>query len=176
MAASDGLLSAPESHPMRWLVPGDGDQVAAVYRDAVLSQTRGLYSETQIRAWARVAREPAFKAILERGLGLASCCSSDPASIEAFALLEPGHRLSLLYCRGRASRQGRANALVARLEQHARDSGCAQLHTEASQLSRPLLQRRGWLTAAVEDVVFAGVPFQRWRMIKPLNSSGTRHG
>jgi hypothetical protein len=62
------------------------------------------------------------------------------------------------------------------LEQHARASGCAQLHTEASQLSRPLLQRRGWLTAATEDVIFAGVPFQRWRMIKPLTSSRTRHG
>ena len=161
---------------MRWLTPGDSDQVAAVYRDAVLSQARGLYSETQIRAWARVAEEPAFRAILERGLGVASCSNSEPGSIEAFAVLEPGHRLSLLYCRGRASRQGRANALVDHLEQHARASGCTQLHTEASQLSRPLLQRRGWLTAATEDVVFAGLPFQRWRMIKPLTSSRTPHG
>lgn len=161
---------------MRWLTPGDGDQVAAVYRDAVLSQARGLYSETQIRAWARVAEEPSFRAILERGLGVASCSSSKPGSIEAFAVLEPGHRLSLLYCRGRASRQGRANALVDHLEQHARASGCTQLHTEASQLSRPLLQRRGWLTAATEDVVFAGLPFQRWRMIKPLTNSRTPHG
>jgi hypothetical protein len=161
---------------MRWLAPGDGDQVAAVYRDAVISQARGLYSEAQIRAWAQVAQEPSFRAILERGLGLASCSGSDPGSIEAFAVLEPGHRLSLLYCRGRSNRQGRANALLDRLEQHARASGCAQLQTEASQLSRPLLQRRGWLTAATEDVIFAGVPFQRWRMIKPLTSSRTRHG
>lgn len=161
---------------MRWLAPGDGDEVAAVYWDAVISQAQGLYSEAQIRAWAQVAREPSFRAILERGLGLASCSGSDPGSIEAFAVLEPGHRLSLLYCRGRASRQGRANALVDRLEQHARASGCAQLHTEASQLSRPLLQRRGWLTAATEDVIFAGLPFQRWRMIKPLTSSRTPHG
>ena len=161
---------------MRWLGPGDGDQVAAVYRDAVISQAQGLYSEAQIRAWAQVAQEPSFRAILERGLGLASCSGSDPGSIEAFAVLEPGHRLSLLYCRGRSSRQGRANALMDRLEQHARASGCSQLHTEASQLSRPLLQRRGWLTAATEDVIFAGLPFQRWRMIKPLTSSRTRHG
>jgi len=25
-------------------------------------------------------------------------------------------------------------------------------------------------------VIFAGLPFQRWRMIKPLTSSRTRHG
>jgi hypothetical protein len=49
---------------MRWLAPGDGDQVAAVYRDAVLSQARGLYSEAQIRAWAQVAQEPAFRAVV----------------------------------------------------------------------------------------------------------------
>jgi putative acetyltransferase len=162
--------------PMRWLAPGDGDQVAAVYRDAVLSQTRGLYSEAQIRAWSQVPQEPGFRAVLERGLGLASCTGSDPRSIEAFAVLEPGDRLSLLYCRGRASRQGRANALLDRLERHARAAGCGQLHTEASQLSRPLLQRRGWVTAAEEVVVFAGLPFQRWRMIKPLNTSGNPYG
>jgi GNAT superfamily N-acetyltransferase len=161
---------------MRWLATGDGDQVAAIYRDAVLSQAQGLYSEAQIRAWAQVAQEPAFRAVLQRGLGWASCADADPATIEAFAVLEPGHRLSLLYCRGRASRQGRANALLDRLERHARDCGCAQLHTEASQLSRPLLQRRGWVTEAAEVVVFAGVPFERWRMIKPLNSSRIPHG
>ncbi len=161
---------------MRWLAPGDGDQVAAVYRDAVLSQARGLYSEAQFTAWAQVAQEPSFRAILQRGLGLASCSISNLDCIEAFAVLEPGHRLSLLYCRGRASRQGRANALLDRLEQHARASGCPQLHTEASQLSRPLLQRRGWMTAATEVVVFAGLPFQRWRMIKPLNNSKTPDG
>ena len=161
---------------MRWLATADGDQVAAVYRDAVLSQCSGLYSEAQTRAWAKVAQEPSFRAILKRGLGLASCSASDLSSIEAFALLEPGDRLSLLYCRGRASRQGRANALLERLEHHARDCGCGQLYTEASQLSRPLLQRRGWLTEAAEEVLFAGVPFQRWRMIKPLTSIGTRHG
>jgi GNAT superfamily N-acetyltransferase len=168
--------SAPDTHPLRWLAPGDGDQVAAVYRDAVLSQTQGLYSEAQIRAWAQVAQEPAFRAVLERGLGWASCAQADPATIEAFAVLDPGHRLSLLYCRGRASRQGRANALLDRLEHHARDCGCGQLHTEASQLSRPLLQRRGWVTAAAEVVVFAGMPFERWRMIKALNSSRNPHG
>lgn len=162
--------------PMRWLAPGDADQVAAVYRDAVLSQTQGLYSEAQTRAWSQVAQEPAFRAMLKRGLGLASCSGSDLSSIEAFALLEPGDRLSLLYCRGRASRQGRANALLERLEHHARGCGCKQLHTEASQLSRPLLLRRGWVTAAAEVVVFAGVSFQRWRMIKPLTSIGFRHG
>jgi hypothetical protein len=158
------------------LATADGDQVAAVYRDAVLSQSPGLYSEAQTRAWSQVAQEPSFRAILKRGLGLASCSASDLSSIEAFALLEPGDRLSLLYCRGRASRQGRANALLERLEHHARDCGCGQLHTEASQLSRPLLQRRGWLTEAAEEVLFAGVPFQRWRMIKPLTSIGIRHG
>jgi hypothetical protein len=42
------------------------------------------------------------------------------------------------------------------------------LRTEASQLSRPLLERRGWRIEAEEEVLFAGVSFRRWRMIKAL--------
>jgi GNAT superfamily N-acetyltransferase len=105
---------------------------------------------------------------LRRGYGVVSCTGEDSGTIEAFALLDPPDRLALLYCRGRASRQGRATALLQALESHARQQGCLQLRTEASQLSRPLLERRGWRIEAEEEVLFAGVSFRRWRMIKAL--------
>ena len=89
-------------------------------------------------------------------------------TIEAFGLLHPPERLALLYCRGRASRQGRAGAILGALEQHARQRGILRLRTEASQLSRPLLERRGWRVDAEETVLFAGAWFERWRMIKVL--------
>lgn len=170
------LSSTEPSHPLRWLLPTDVEQVCAVYRDAVLSQAGGLYSESQIEAWSKVPREASFAALLRRGVGWVSCANNDLHTIEAFAVLEPGHRLSLLYCRGRSCRQGRANALLDRLERHARDSGCRELQTEASQLSRQLLQRRGWAIVTQEDVMFAGVAFRRWRMIKPLSRRGSVDG
>jgi GNAT superfamily N-acetyltransferase len=82
--------------------------------------------------------------------------------------LDPIDRLSLLYCRGRSSRQGRATALLEAMESIARNEGCRQLRTEASQLSQPLLLRQGWQVEAEETVPYAGELFTRWRMIKAL--------
>lgn len=163
---------------LRVLAPGDLDQVADVYRDAVISQAQGLYSPVQIAAWSNHATASnAIAEALQRGYGLASCGQhgdatgeTDPDVIEAFGLLDPIDRLSLLYCRGRSCRQGRSSAILRALERHASQQGCRQWRTEASQLSKPLLLRLGWCIDAEENVIFAGEPFQRWRMIKTLHS------
>ena len=154
---------------IRLLQPTDLGQVRTVYSDAVISQAPGLYCDAQIEAWAGHARSIRdLGDALQRGYGLASCASGTPWIIEAFALLDPADRLALLYCRGRSSRQGRASALLAGLEAHALARGERRLRTEASQLSRPLLERRGWRVEAPEDLIFAGLPFHRWRMIRDL--------
>jgi putative acetyltransferase len=155
-----------------WLRPlqasADAEQVAEVYRDAVLSQAGGLYTPEQIEAWSSHPRHSEeLRQALERGFGLVSCASAG-GSIEAFGLLDPLDRLSLLYCRGRSCRQGRASALLEGLQQHARAAGVLWLRTEASQLSRPLLERQGWRVEAEETALYAGVSFQRWRMGRSL--------
>ena len=166
------------SFPLRPLEPGDRHALVAVYRDAVLSQTPGLYNPEQVQAWAHHAGagvDTALQASREGGYGLASLstASAGTNTIEAFGLLDPPEgnrcRLALLYCRGRACRQGRASAILHGLERWARQQGCRQLHTEASQLSRPLLERRGWQVEREERLIFAGQPFLRWRMIRPLS-------
>lgn len=155
--------------PLRLLVAADLPELVDLYRDAVLSQTPGYYNDRQIQAWAHHAgREAGLAEALARGVGLASCAAPPQRTIEAFALLDPIDRLSLLYCRGRSSRQGRATALLAALERIAQERGCQRLRTEASQLSRPLLERLGWWMEAEEEVVFAGERFRRWRMIRDL--------
>jgi putative acetyltransferase len=161
------------SFPLRRLGASDRRELEAVYRDAVLSQTPGLYGPEQVLAWAgHAAAEPAVLASLERGYGLASLAGPAPAPIEAFGVLDPPDgqrcRLALLYCRGRSSRQGRASAILHGLESWALEKGCQALRTEASQLSLPLLERRGWRVEREERLIFAGQPFLRWRMIKAL--------
>ena len=167
---------------LRPLSTADHDALVDVYRDAVLSQTQGLYSQVQIEAWAHhAARSTALHQALREGFGLASVGEGLPAAdepaisrrsedspIEAFGILHPPDRLALLYCRGRSSRQGRSSAILQALEQRATQLGIPQLRTEASQLSRPLLSRRGWQVEEEERVLFAGEWFQRWRMIKAL--------
>ena len=164
-----GQCNAPLQH-LRPLVPSDGDQVAEVYRDAVFSQAGALYSPEQVRAWAAhgVADHGPLRETLLRGFGLVSCGGAGGGEVEAFGLLDPLDRLALLYCRGRSARQGRATALLGALEAHARSQGHRRMLTEASQLSRPLLERKGWQVEAEEITFYAGVAFQRWRMIKEL--------
>ena len=77
------------------------------------------------------------------------------------AIRHPSNRLALL-CRGQASGRGHATALL---------DGCwaasepiDSLTTEASQLSRPLLEKRGWRLIAPEHITIAGVPFERYQM------------
>lgn len=161
-------------HAMRRLVPADLDPVLAVYRDAVISQCPNLYSPDQIKAWAQhPERNDTVRLALLRGFGLVSLGSEPSGTIEAFGLLDPTDRLSLLYCRGRSTRQGRANALLASLEAHAAGQGCPVLRTEASQLSKPLLLRRGWQVEEEEEVIFAANLFRRWRMIKRLTTAAS---
>ena len=62
------------------------------------------------------------------------------------------------------------------MEASARLEGLRLLRTEASQLSRPLLERRGWQVVAPEVVVLAGVSFERWRMIRSLEPLLTDNG
>ncbi|MEB3276896.1 MAG: GNAT family N-acetyltransferase [Cyanobacteriota bacterium] len=158
-------------HQLRPFQQDDLPQLLRVYGEAVRSQCTELYSPQQVQAWARhPLQHGAVAAAIERGWCLVNPVVPGAAAIAAFGVLEPLDRLSLLYCKGRCSRQGRANALLEALEGHARSQGVLRLRTEASQLSRPLLLRRGWQIDDEETVLFAGVRFVRWRMGKPLQN------
>ena len=153
--------------PIRALTPADHSELVAIYGDAVSSQAPALYGDRQVRAWlSQLGGNGSLAAALSQGSGLVSCAES--GEIEAFAVMEPADRLSLLYCRGRSVRQGHATRLLNRLEALATSQGLAQLRTEASQLSRPLLLRRGWRVAWVEGLLIDGILFRRYRMTKSL--------
>lgn len=139
------------------------------YADAVRTLATPMYRPEQIHAWSTYPRSnTAFLESLERGFGLVGTTPERPTSVESFALLYPQDRLALLYCRGRSSRKGLATRLVQGLEGHAREMGQTHLRTEASQLSRPLLERLGWRVDEEETILFAGEPFLRWRMSTTL--------
>ena len=148
---------------LRPIVPEDHDLLREIYADAIRSLAPGLYSEEQVRAWEALAwlpgiLEPSFR----EGTGWISGGDS------AFAIRHPSDRLSLLYCRGRAARQGHGSKLLNRIEVDAEVDGVERLRTEASQISRPLLERHGWRLIAPERITIAGVPFERYQMEKLL--------
>ncbi|MBM5817470.1 MAG: GNAT family N-acetyltransferase [Cyanobacteria bacterium K_Offshore_surface_m2_239] len=156
---------------VRPLLPADWAQVVEVYADAVRTLAAPHYCPEQIDAWAsHPSDNPDVSEALARGQGLVGCPDDQPQRVEGFALLDPADRLSLLYCRGRSSRQGLATCLVRALEEQARARGQRRLRTEASRLSRPLLERLGWSVDGEEEILFAGQPFVRWRMSTALSA------
>ncbi len=162
-------MPMPQPHLLRRFEPSDLEELLRVYGQAVVSQCAALYSPQQVEAWARHPwLSEGVAATIQRGYTLVNPQTPAEPRLVAFGVLDPIERLALLYCDGRSSRQGRSSALLAALEAHARSQGVEQLRTEASQLSKPLLLRRGWQIDAAETVLFAGVHFERWRMIKPL--------
>lgn len=167
MAASLAITDAFSMATIRVLTPADHSQVLAIYGDAVSSQAPGVYSERQVRAWlSQLGPGGPLAASLGQGTGLVSCAES--GEIEAFALMQPPDRLSLLYCRGRSARQGHASRLLAQVETLSQRQGLGQLRTEASELSRPLLQRLGWRVVWQEMLLIDAIPFRRYRMTKSL--------
>jgi L-amino acid N-acyltransferase YncA len=167
MGASLAITEAFAMATIRVLTPADHSQVLAIYGDAVSSQAPGVYSEGQVRAWlSQLGPGGPLAASLGQGTGLVSCAES--GEIEAFALMQPPDRLSLLYCRGRSARQGHASRLLAAVETLSQRQGLNQLRTEASELSRPLLQRLGWRVVWQELLLIDAIPFRRYRMTKSL--------
>ena len=81
--------------PIRALTPADHSELVAIYGDAVSSQAPALYGDRQVRAWlSQLGGNGSLAAALSQGSGLVSCAES--GEIEAFAVMEPADRLSLL--------------------------------------------------------------------------------
>ena len=148
---------------MRLIQPTDSPLLREIYVDAIQTQAAQAYSSDQIRAWANLAWLPGlFDRTLEEGQGWISGID------DGFAIRHPANRLSMLYCRGRSSRQGHGSALVQAIEDDAQRLGIQRLQTEASLLSRPMLEQRGWTVIAPEPFMIAGVTFVRFQMEKIL--------
>ncbi len=148
---------------LRRIVSNDQSLLREIYADAIESQAGLLYSQQQVQAWAALAWLPG---VLDRTFQEGSGWISGEDS--AFAIRYPSTRLALLYSRGSAARQGHGSRLLEQVEEDARRDGIDRLSTEASQLSRPLLERRGWSVVAPETIAIGGVEFERYRMAKDL--------
>jgi len=164
---------ATEMNAITPLAAQDHDAALEIYRDAVETVAPAQYSPAQVKAWSQQARSGSgitpLRNSLQRGWGLVSRSADGEA--EAFALLDPEDHVALLYCRGRACREGRGGALLRALEEEGRRRGIPRLRTEASLISQPLFLNQGWQVSWQEELLINGVLFRRFRMAKPLNQA-----
>lgn len=152
---------------LRRLVRGDLKEIAAVYRNAVMALGPPAYAEDQTVVWASYPEDSdAFYGRLSRGITLVADFCGKPI---AFGQLEPDDHIAFLYSSPEFARRGIATRIHAALESAARAAGTSILRTEASRISRPFFERRGYEIVASECVERKGVAIERFRMRKLLD-------
>jgi len=144
----------------------DLSQVIAVFQDAILNIASEIYSEEQVRVWAKVGYDrDRFLASLSVGLTLVV---ADPQGIVAFGQLYPSDHINYLYCGVRGRGKGFAAAILAALEREALRSPISEIFTEASLIARPFFEKHGYQILVREVVSRDGVLLPRFKMHKVL--------
>ncbi|MBW8782528.1 MAG: GNAT family N-acetyltransferase [Verrucomicrobia bacterium] len=147
-------------------MPADAEAIAGVYRDAVRRIGPVAYSEDQVEAWARHPLDiNEFRIRLSRGVTLVM---EEASKIIAFGQLEPYHHIAFLYTDGAHNRQGVGSQIYDALEQCAQLQHVSEIQTEASRISRPFFQKKGYEVVKAETVIHFGVEFERFQMAKHI--------
>ena len=157
----------PEKLAIRRIRQQDHADLKNLYSESIEVQDSGLYSIKQIQAWSSKAWLPnVFSTVFEEGSGW---LSFEDQEFAAFACRYPLDRLALLYTRNKYSRRGHATRLLRQIEFDALNDGQKRLVTEASLISHPLLLKLGWQVIRREQIMIAGIGFERFRMQKLLS-------
>lgn len=145
----------------------DFSSLELIYHDAVMGQGRRGYSDEQVQLWAAfpyLFRDD-FSRLVRSGYTRVMTMHNIPV---AFATLNPDHYLALIYVLAQHSGRGLAGRLCEEMEQEARRRGVDCLTTDASVLSRPMFEQRGFRLLDQQQVHKAGETFTRYIMEKKL--------
>lgn len=147
----------------------DAAALARLFHRAVHEGAAPLYTEAERRAWS--PGEPSAAAWARRLSGLWTLVAEAGAGAGpvGFMSLRPADGcLDLAFVAPEWQRTGLAARLLAGIEDEARRRGLAQLHSEASHLARPFLERHGWQLEATQQVERRGIRLTNHRMRRDL--------
>ncbi|MBD9478803.1 GNAT family N-acetyltransferase [Pseudoxanthomonas sp. PXM02] len=155
-------MPSPTLRPYR---SDDAPLLTDLYARSVLHYGPRAYSEEQVAAWAALATVERTAARCADGRHV--LVAQDAAGgVLGFGDLEADGHLDFLYVAPEAEGQHVGSLLYAALEDHARGLGLSRIFVEASELARPLFERRGFLILGRNDLDLAGVAIHNYRMEK----------
>lgn len=152
---------------IRWASPADYDDLGVLMFDAIHGGA-SPYSPAQRRAWL-----PAPNTGLAWQARLAA---QDVAMFQigpvpvGFVTLRPDGYVDLAFVRAEARGKAVFRALLATIEQRARERLISLLFTHASLMAEPAFAASGFTATAHETVTRDGQSLARTRMEKPLNA------
>jgi putative acetyltransferase len=145
----------------------DAGVLAALFHAAVHDTCPRDYTAAQVGAWSPSIAEPArFAARCEAKPTWVATLEND---IAGFSDLERDGHIDMLFVHPNYQRRGVANALLRFLESDARRRGMPRLYTEASITARPVFERSGFQSLAMQTVVIRGVAMNNFKMEKLLD-------
>jgi putative acetyltransferase len=153
---------------IRLFKPEDAQALHTIFVSAVLETGRRDYNDEQVRAWAANAADPAEYVARSLDGRVVFVATDDQDIPVAYIDLEADGHIDHLFCRPDMGRQGIGSALYEELERSAIARGIRRLHVEASEGSRPLFLRKGFILNERRDFSVDGVPTHNYAMSKIL--------
>lgn len=146
----------------------DASETLAVFLAAVTVTASGDYSPAQIAAWARP--EQRDLAGWDRAMSSRhSYVAVVEGEVAGFSDVSDGGYIDMLFVAPRHARRGVARSLLRTLEARARDSGAHCLSADVSITARSFFERHGFVEAAEQHPVTAGVQMTNFHMSKRLH-------
>jgi putative acetyltransferase len=145
----------------------DAAALTILYRRSVQHYGPRAYTAEQVAAWAALATVERTAARCADGRHVL-VAQDDTDGVLGFGDLEADGHLDFLYVAPEAEGLHVGSLLYAALEEHARGLGLAKIFVEASELARPLFERRGFTVLGRNDLDLAGVAIHNYRMEKTL--------
>jgi putative acetyltransferase len=162
---------------LRPFLPADARRCAEIFRASIAELAVDDYDEDQREAWAsRADDEPAFAARLQGALTLLALIDG---AVAGFASLKGADEIDMLFVEPEFARQGVGRTLVDALTRLAQARGAKRLTTEASDVAKPLFERRGFSAERRNLVSVADQWLANTTMTKTLGAepaaTSTRH-
>lgn len=140
----------------------DLDSLAKIYVESIRHLGPAAYSKNQIEAWAGFARDSGFKNWIEATITFVAVSQNN--EIMGFAgLTESGH-ISAVFVAPRHHRKGVASGLLTMVLDAARSMGIVQITSHASEFSKPLFEKFGFVVSEIERTEVKGIGFSRYAM------------
>ena len=146
--------------------PTDTEELGEVFRRSVREVASRDYRQAQIEAWVLVPGE--ITAWAERMQNRTTFVAEESGRLIGFIQYEPPDHIDLIYVHPERQRMGVASALLAALENEARERSVKLLNVEASITSRPFFERHGYVVHTPQIVQARGQDFLNYRMSKRL--------
>jgi putative acetyltransferase len=146
---------------------GDAVALSDLYTRSVLHFGPCAYTSDQVNAWAAASSpEKVTRRCADGRLVLVAM--DENGQYLGFGDLENDGHLDFLYIAPEAEGRGVGSALYDALEAHAREVAMPKLFVEASELAKPLLERRGFVVRARNELTLGGVDIHNFSMEKLL--------